>query len=165
MSRRLRLRALRALLPRQGRLRTDAHQIRRRGAEPRPRAGARPHGHRSRVGPDHDDATGARDPVDSRESDSGARVDRTGRRATFVDVHPLRLTLPEATALALRQQPTIRSAQGSLTAAQARIPQARSSYFPRFDLQTGVQTSEFKSATTGNRQRARAPSSPSWGAS
>jgi TolC family type I secretion outer membrane protein len=62
---------------------------------------------------------------------------------------PLRLTLPEATALALRQQPTIRSAQGSLTAAQARIPQARSSYFPRFDLQTGVQTSEFKERHDG----------------
>jgi outer membrane protein len=66
---------------------------------------------------------------------------------------PLRLTLPEATALALRQQPTIRSAQGSLTAAQSRVPQAKSFYFPRFDLQAGVQTSEFRSATTNNRQR------------
>lgn len=66
---------------------------------------------------------------------------------------PLRLTLPEATALALRQQPTLRSAQGSLTAAQSRVPQARSFYFPRFDLQAGVQTSEFRSATTNNRQR------------
>ena len=66
---------------------------------------------------------------------------------------PLRLNLQEATALALRQQPTIRSAQGSLTAAQARIPQAKSSYYPRVDLQTGVQTGEFKSSTTGNRQR------------
>ena len=66
---------------------------------------------------------------------------------------PLRLTLPEATALALRQQPTIRSAQGSFTAAQARVPQARSFYFPRFDLQAGVQSSEFRSATTNNRQR------------
>ncbi len=66
---------------------------------------------------------------------------------------PLRLTLPEATALALRQQPTIRSAQGSLTAAQSRVPQARSFYFPRFDLQAGIQTSEFRSATTNNRQR------------
>ena len=65
----------------------------------------------------------------------------------------LRLTLPEATTLALRQQPTLRSAQGSLTAAQARVPQARSTYFPRFDLQTGVQTSEFKSETTTNRNR------------
>jgi outer membrane protein len=65
----------------------------------------------------------------------------------------LRLTLPEATALALRQQPTLRSAQGSLTAAQARVPQARSAYFPRFDLQTGVQSSEFRSDTTNNRTR------------
>jgi len=73
---------------------------------------------------------------------------RTGPGAT-----PLKLNLAEATALALRQQPTIRSAQGSLTAAQARVPQARSSYFPRFDLQTGVQTSEAKNPTTNNRQR------------
>ena len=65
----------------------------------------------------------------------------------------LRLTLPEATTLALRQQPTLRSAQGSLSAAQARVPQARSTYFPRFDLQTGVQTSEFRSETTSNRTR------------
>jgi len=66
---------------------------------------------------------------------------------------PLRLTLQEATALALRQQPTIRAAQGSFTAAQARIPQARSGYFPRLDVQAGVQTSEFRSATTNQRQR------------
>ena len=64
---------------------------------------------------------------------------------------PLRLTLSEAIALALRQQPTIRAAQGSLTAAQARVPQARSSYYPRIDLQTGVQTSEFVSSTTNRR--------------
>jgi TolC family type I secretion outer membrane protein len=66
---------------------------------------------------------------------------------------PLRLTLPEATALALRQQPTIRAAQGFLTAAQARVPQARSSYYPRIDLQTGVQTGEFLSSTTNRRTR------------
>jgi outer membrane protein len=65
----------------------------------------------------------------------------------------LRLTLPEATALALRQQPTIRAAQGSFTAAQARIPQARSSYYPRLDFLTGMQAGEFKSSTSGNRQR------------
>jgi outer membrane protein len=65
---------------------------------------------------------------------------------------PLRLNLQEATALALRQQPTIRSAQGSLTAAQARIPQAKSNYYPRLDLQTGVQTGEFQTSS-GNRQR------------
>lgn len=66
---------------------------------------------------------------------------------------PLRLTLPEATELALRQQPTLRAAQGSLTAAQARIPQARSFYYPRFDLQTGLQTGEFVSSTTGRTTR------------
>jgi TolC family type I secretion outer membrane protein len=66
---------------------------------------------------------------------------------------PLRLTLSEATDLALRQQPTIRSAQGSLTAAEARIPQAKSGYYPRIDLLTGVQTGEFKSSTTGQRTR------------
>jgi outer membrane protein len=66
---------------------------------------------------------------------------------------PLRLTLSEATALALRQQPTIRAAQGSLTAAQARVPQAQSSYYPRLDFLTGTQVGEFKSSTSGNRQR------------
>jgi outer membrane protein len=64
---------------------------------------------------------------------------------------PLHLTLKEATALALRQQPTIRSAQGSLTAAQARVPQAKAAYYPRFDLQTGAQKGEFKSSTTNQR--------------
>ena len=98
--------------------------------------------------------------------DLGSRCARRLRRSGAASGHPagaaasrgvgdapLRLTLPEATALALRQQPTIRSAQGSLTAAQSRVPQARSFYFPRFDLQAGVQTSEFRSATTNNRQR------------
>lgn len=66
---------------------------------------------------------------------------------------PLKLNLAEATALALRQQPTIRSAQGSLSAAQARVPQARSAYFPRVDLQVGAQTSEVKSTTTNKRTR------------
>ena len=66
-------------------------------------------------------------------------------------LRPLKLTLPEATAFALRQQPTIRAAQGELTAAQARVPQARSNYYPRLDLQTGVQTGEFESSTTGRR--------------
>ena len=64
---------------------------------------------------------------------------------------PLHLNLQQATELALRQQPTIRSAQGSLVAAQARVPQARSAYYPRFDVQAGVQKSEFKSTTTGQR--------------
>jgi outer membrane protein TolC len=66
---------------------------------------------------------------------------------------PLRLTLPEATALALRQQPTIRSAQGSLAAAQARVPQAQSFYYPNLNLQTGIQVGEFVSSTTNQRNR------------
>jgi outer membrane protein len=66
---------------------------------------------------------------------------------------PLRLTLAEATALALRQQPTIRAAQGALSAAEARVPQARSGYYPRIDLQTGIQTGEFVSSTTNRRTR------------
>src|SRR5262249_17536314 len=66
---------------------------------------------------------------------------------------PLRLTLAEATALALRPQPTIRPAQGPLVAAQARVPQARSGYYPRLDLQAGAQTSEAKSPTTGKATR------------
>jgi TolC family type I secretion outer membrane protein len=81
----------------------------------------------------------------------GSGTPSTRVPGTATPVAPLRLTLPEATALALRQQPTIRAAQGSLTAAQARIPQARSSYYPRLDLQTGVQTGEFESSTTGRR--------------
>jgi outer membrane protein TolC len=43
------------------------------------------------------------------------------------------LSLPDAVALALRQHPTIRAAQQGRTAAEARIPQARSAYFPRLD--------------------------------
>jgi TolC family type I secretion outer membrane protein len=46
---------------------------------------------------------------------------------------PLRLTLAEATALALRQQPTIRSAQQSKVAADTRVPQAKAGYLPRVD--------------------------------
>ncbi len=63
------------------------------------------------------------------------------------------MTLTEATALALRQQPTIRAAQGALSAAQARVPQAQANYYPRIDLQTGVQTGEFVSSTTGRDTR------------
>src|SRR5262245_57041622 len=43
------------------------------------------------------------------------------------------LTLPEAVELALRQHPTIRSAVEVNNAAQTRIPQAQSTYYPRID--------------------------------
>jgi outer membrane protein TolC len=44
------------------------------------------------------------------------------------------LSLPEAIELALRQQPTIRSAEQGRAAAVARVPQAQSSYYPRLDV-------------------------------
>ncbi|MBI2467962.1 MAG: TolC family protein [Candidatus Rokubacteria bacterium] len=43
------------------------------------------------------------------------------------------LTLPEAIALALRQHPSIRAAQQGRTAAETRVPQAQSAYFPTLD--------------------------------
>jgi len=54
----------------------------------------------------------------------------------------LRLSLAEAIALALRQQPTIRSAQQSQVAAEARVPQARSGYYPRVDWLTSAGRSQ-----------------------
>ena len=52
------------------------------------------------------------------------------------------LTIDEAVALALRQQPTITSAQQSELAAQARIGEARSAYYPRFDWLTSAGRSQ-----------------------
>jgi TolC family type I secretion outer membrane protein len=51
---------------------------------------------------------------------------------------PLRLSLAEAVALALRQQPTIRAAESSRLAAEARVPQARAGYYPRVDLSSST---------------------------
>jgi len=63
---------------------------------------------------------------------------------------PLRLTLNEAIAFSLRQQPTIRLAQQSRIAAQARIPEAQSAYYPRFDWLTSAGRSQSFS-TSQNR--------------
>ena len=52
------------------------------------------------------------------------------------------LTLEEAVALALRQQPTISAAQQSELAARARIGQAQSAYYPRFDWLTSAGRSQ-----------------------
>lgn len=52
------------------------------------------------------------------------------------------LTLPAAIELALRQQPTIRSAREGLNAASARVPQAQSSYYPRIDAITSAGRSQ-----------------------
>jgi outer membrane protein len=63
---------------------------------------------------------------------------------------PLHLTLAEATALALRQQPTIRSARQSQLAAEARVPQAAAAYYPRADV-IGAATRTQTFSTTLNR--------------
>jgi outer membrane protein len=52
------------------------------------------------------------------------------------------LTLDEAVALGLRQQPTITAAQQSELAARARIGEAQSAYFPRFDWLTSAGRSQ-----------------------
>lgn len=58
------------------------------------------------------------------------------------------LTLPEAIALALRQHPTIRAAQEGRTAADARVPQAQSGYFPRLDwISSWIRSKSFLSST------------------
>ncbi len=58
------------------------------------------------------------------------------------------LSLPEAIELALRQQPTIRSAQQTLYATAARVPQAQSSYYPRLDWVTSGGRSQTFSTST-----------------
>ena len=58
-----------------------------------------------------------------------------------------RLTLAEAIAIALRQQPTIRSVQQAQSAAQARIGEARAGYYPRFDWLTSAGRSQTFSTT------------------
>jgi outer membrane protein len=60
---------------------------------------------------------------------------------------PLHLTLEQATSLALRQQPTIRSALQAQAAAQARIPQATSAYYPRLDWLSSASRSQVFSST------------------
>jgi outer membrane protein len=49
-----------------------------------------------------------------------------------------KLSLPEAVALALRLNPILRSAQQTQVAAQTRVPQAQSAYYPRVDWLTGA---------------------------
>lgn len=52
------------------------------------------------------------------------------------------LSLPDAIALALRQHPTLRSAEEGRTAAGARIPQAQSAYYPQVDWITSAGRSQ-----------------------
>lgn len=69
---------------------------------------------------------------------------------------PLKLSLAEATALALRQQPTIRAAQQSLLAAETRVPQAASTYYPRVDWLTAAGRSQTFSASLDRSVRSNA---------
>src|SRR5262249_24363049 len=58
------------------------------------------------------------------------------------------LSLAEAIDLALRQQPTLRSAQQTVTATVARVPQAQSSYYPRLDWVSSVGRSQVFSTSS-----------------
>ena len=58
------------------------------------------------------------------------------------------LTLTEAIDLALRQHPTLRLGQESRTAATARVPQAQSAYYPKFDLLAAAGRSQVFSSST-----------------
>ncbi|MBI4013053.1 MAG: TolC family protein [Candidatus Rokubacteria bacterium] len=57
------------------------------------------------------------------------------------------LSLPEAIELALRQQPTIRSAAQGRAAAVARVPQAQSPYYPQLDVVGSAGRSQTFSST------------------
>ena len=63
---------------------------------------------------------------------------RTAQAPPALPAPGQKLTLPEAVALALRLNPTMRSAQQSQVAAQTRVPQAQSAYYPRVDWLTGA---------------------------
>jgi outer membrane protein len=69
------------------------------------------------------------------------------------------LTLDEAVALALRQQPTITAAQQSELAAQARIGEAKSAYFPKVDWISAVGRSELFSSSQNKSVQSNATSS------
>jgi TolC family type I secretion outer membrane protein len=66
------------------------------------------------------------------------------------------LSLQEAINLALRQQPTIRSAQDGVNASVARVPQALSNYYPRLDWITSVGRSQTFSTSSNNTLQSNA---------
>ncbi|MBI1894609.1 MAG: TolC family protein [Candidatus Rokubacteria bacterium] len=63
---------------------------------------------------------------------------------------PQSLSLEEATALALRQHPSIKAAEAGFVAADARIPQARSSFFPKVDTTLSSARSYSEGGTSFN---------------
>jgi outer membrane protein TolC len=66
------------------------------------------------------------------------------------------LSLQEAIDLALRQQPTLRSAQDGVNASVARVPQALSSYYPRLDWITSVGRSQVFSSSSNTTLQSNA---------
>jgi outer membrane protein len=66
------------------------------------------------------------------------------------------LSLQEAIDLALRQQPTLRSAQQGLNASNARVPQAQSSYYPRVDWVTSIGRSQVFSNSSNSTVQSNA---------
>jgi outer membrane protein len=66
------------------------------------------------------------------------------------------LSLEEAIDLALRQQPTLRSAQQGVNASVARVPQAQSSYYPRLDWVTSVGRSQVFSNSSNSTVQSNA---------
>jgi outer membrane protein TolC len=62
---------------------------------------------------------------------------RTAQAPTALPAPGQKLTLPEAVEIALRLNPNMRSVQQSQVAAQTRVPQAQSAYYPRVDWRTG----------------------------
>jgi outer membrane protein len=66
------------------------------------------------------------------------------------------LSLPEAIDLALRQQPTLRSAQQGVNASVARVPQAQSTYYPRLDWVTSIGRSQVFSNSSNSTVQSNA---------
>jgi outer membrane protein len=64
---------------------------------------------------------------------AGAQAPSSAPAGPSAPPAPLHLSLDDAIALALHQQPQIRSSDQGRLAAQARIPEAQSAYYPRFD--------------------------------
>ncbi len=58
------------------------------------------------------------------------------------------LSLPEAIDLALRQHPSLRSGEEARKAAEARVPQAQSAYYPRFDFAVSAGRNQIFSSST-----------------
>ncbi|MGH7318174.1 MAG: TolC family protein [Candidatus Rokuibacteriota bacterium] len=66
------------------------------------------------------------------------------------------LSLPEAIDLALRQHPSLRSGEEARKAAEARVPQAQSAYYPQFDVSVSAGRSQIFSSSTKRTSQSNA---------